>query len=110
VLARSLDVASIKAAAIAALCKHFHDDGLAAVLAPGFAPKRDRRADRRASRDLRRRGGLEIGEWEVRGDARPETRFHRRTGMTSVVPWLVVSEAGTLNERSALQMTAGLRL
>ena len=39
-----------------------HEDGVAAVLAPGFAPKRDWCADRRASRDYRRRSGLEIGE------------------------------------------------
>jgi hypothetical protein len=32
----------------------------------------------------------EIGEWEVRGDASIETRFDSRTGITSVVPWLVV--------------------
>jgi hypothetical protein len=41
------------------------------------------------------------GEWEVRGDARPETRFHRRTGMTSVVPWLVVSGSGRAEEQPA---------
>ena len=35
-----------------------------------------------------------IGELEVRGAARGETRFHFRTGITSVVPWLVVSESG----------------
>ena len=33
----------------------------------------------------------EIGESEVRGDARADPRFHFRTGITSVVPWLVVS-------------------
>ena len=33
------------------------------------------------------------GEWEVRGDARAETRFHFRMGITSVVPWLVVSDS-----------------
>ena len=33
------------------------------------------------------------GESEVRGAARTETRFHSRTGITSVVPWLVVSES-----------------
>jgi hypothetical protein len=32
-----------------------------------------------------------FGESEVRGAARAETRFHFRTGITSVVPWLVVS-------------------
>src|SRR5436305_11655131 len=36
------------------------------------------------------------GESEVRGAARTKTRFHRRTGFTSVVPWLGVSEAGPL--------------
>lgn len=34
------------------------------------------------------------GEWEVRGDARAETRFLFRTGITSVVPRLVVSDSG----------------
>jgi hypothetical protein len=28
----------------------------------------------------------EFGEWEVRGDARAETRSHFSTGITSVVP------------------------
>ena len=32
------------------------------------------------------------GEWEVRGDARVETRF--RTRIASLVPWLVVSGSG----------------
>ena len=36
------------------------------------------RGDRRAT-----------GELEVRGAARAETRFHFRTGIASVVPWLV---------------------
>jgi len=35
--------------------------------------------------------GRAAGEWEVRGDAQGETRFPFRTGITSVVPWLVVS-------------------
>ena len=35
---------------------------------------------------------LEMGEWEVRGDAEAETRFRFRTGITRVVPWRVVSE------------------
>jgi hypothetical protein len=34
---------------------------------------------------------LAASEWEVRSDTRAETRFHSRTGITSVVPWLVVS-------------------
>jgi len=38
------------------------------------------------------------GEWEVRGDARPETRFHFRTG-TIVVPWPVVSVSGLPSAR-----------
>lgn len=37
------------------------------------------------------RTNLLLGEWEVRGRARAETRFHFRTGIKSVVPWLVVS-------------------
>jgi hypothetical protein len=35
--------------------------------------------------------GCATGEWEVRGDARAETRFHFRTGITSVAPRMVVS-------------------
>jgi hypothetical protein len=50
-------------------------------------------------RNLRDFPGLDVsgvdgepgpGEWEVRDDAWIETRFHLRTGITSVVPWLVV--------------------
>src|SRR6516162_8617380 len=37
------------------------------------------------------------GEWEVHADARAETRFHFRTSIASVVPWLVVS--GSSSER-----------
>ena len=44
------------------LCKHFHEDGVGPVPPSGLAPKRDWCADRRASRDYRRRSGLEIGE------------------------------------------------
>jgi hypothetical protein len=44
-----------------------------------------------ASPGRSRRRSPAIGEWEVRGDARIETRFHFRTGITSVVPWLFVS-------------------
>ena len=33
-----------------------------------------------------------FGEWEVRGVAVAGTRFHFRTGIASVVPWLVVSD------------------
>jgi len=36
-----------------------------------------------------------IGEWAVRPDARAETRFHFCTGITSVVPSLVVSDTGS---------------
>jgi hypothetical protein len=43
------------------------------------------------------------GESEVRGDARAETRFHFRTDITSVVPWLVVSEMVAVD----LAITAG---
>lgn len=33
-------------------------------------------------------------QWEVRSDPRVGLRFHFRRGITSVVPWLVVSESG----------------
>ena len=36
-----------------------------------------------------------FGEWEVRGDARADTRSHFRTGITSVVPSLLVSDPGS---------------
>jgi hypothetical protein len=49
----------------------------------------DARAD-----DGRRPAG---GEWEVRGDAPAETRFHFRAGIPSLVPWLVV--AGSSSQR-----------
>jgi hypothetical protein len=42
---------------------------------------------------------LGIGEWEVRGDARAETCFHLRAGITSVMPWLVESGGGSLERR-----------
>ncbi|MGZ6590122.1 MAG: hypothetical protein ACXVHX_38505, partial [Solirubrobacteraceae bacterium] len=45
----------------------------------------------------------EFGEWEVRGDARAETSFHVRRGITSVVPWLVVSASGSVHVRSCAQ-------
>jgi hypothetical protein len=38
---------------------------------------------------------LAAGEWEVRGDARAETRCHFRTVITSVVPSVVVSDTGS---------------
>ena len=44
-----------------------------------------------ASVQAPRRG---FGESEVCGAARAETRFHFRAGITSVVPWLVVSGSG----------------
>ena len=50
-----------------------HKEGVAAVLAPEFAPKRDRQADRRASPGYGRRGGLEIGETQVPASRRRET-------------------------------------
>ena len=41
----------------------------------------------------RRRGSTaHVWRMGVRGDARAETRFHFRTDITGVVPWLVVSQ------------------
>ena len=63
-----------------------------------FRPRRhdDRRVDDAA--------GLAVGESEVRGAARAETRV--RTGITSVVPWLVVSEVvGILNAETSMWET-----
>ena len=70
------------------LCKHFHNHGVAALPAPGFAPKRDRCADRRASRDYRRRSGLEIGEKHVADEGRADTCLYaRRPIMVSAGSW-----------------------
>ena len=38
-----------------------------------------------------RHGNLHLGEREVRDNARFETHVHFRTGITRVVPWLVLS-------------------
>jgi hypothetical protein len=48
------------------------------------------RTDPSAARSVRA-----YGESEVRGAARAETRFHLRTAITSVVPWLVVSDSSS---------------
>jgi hypothetical protein len=53
------------------------------------------RADSAVDRLIDDAAMREIGEWEVRGDGRVETRFHFRTGITSVVPWLVVSASSS---------------
>jgi hypothetical protein len=47
------------------LCKHLNHHSVAAERTPRLAPKRDRRADRRAPPDNRPHGGLEIGELRV---------------------------------------------
>ena len=49
----------------------------------------------------------EIGEWEVRGDVRAGTRFHFRTGFTSVVPWLVGSDTGGQVRRLCASVRGG---
>jgi hypothetical protein len=48
------------------------------------------------------------GEWEVLGDARVASRFYFVTGITSVVPWLVVSESS--HAPTALHALPGLLL
>ena len=55
------------------LSKHFRDDGVAAVVTPGFAPKRDRCADRRASltTDGAAVSRLAISETSSRRSVRP---------------------------------------
>jgi hypothetical protein len=74
------------------LCKHFDDDGVAALLAPAFTPKRDWCVDRRASRDYRRRSGLEIGEKHVADDDPADTCLYaRRPIMVSAGSWARVS-------------------
>ena len=52
---------------------------------------------------------LEMGEWEVRGDAEAETRFRFRTGITRVVPWPVVSEGAVLSAAAPVSETAWFR-
>jgi hypothetical protein len=47
-----------------------------------------------------------IGEWEVRGDARAETPFHFRPGITSVVPRPVVSGSGSDADRRSMSASA----
>jgi hypothetical protein len=68
------------------LCKQFHDDGVAAVPAPGLAPKRDWCADRRASRDYRRRSGLEIGDEQGCRADRAETCVGMAAVLRAVAP------------------------
>jgi hypothetical protein len=85
------------------LCKHFHDDGVAAVPAPGLAPKRDWCADRRASRDYRRGSGLEIGEDQVALPTGQETCI----GLTAVP----AAERGAMRvARDAFPLFAGVAI
>jgi hypothetical protein len=57
-----------------------------------------------------------FGEREVRDDARFETRVHFRTGITRVVPWLVLSDSsrpqvgGELSLRGSFGVRAAVRL
>jgi hypothetical protein len=74
---------------------------------PSSSPARRPAFFRAGTRTLRgRRIRPHAGEWEVRGDARAETRFHFGTGITSVVPWLVVSRAEVSNAPIAVPETA----
>jgi hypothetical protein len=50
--------------------------------------------------------GCANGEQQVCGPAWGETRFHFRTRITSVVPWLVVPTAVTRRARSGPRITA----
>jgi hypothetical protein len=50
-----------------------------------------------------------FGEWEVRGDARAETRFRFRTGLMSVVPSLVVSGSGSPQGVANVKIVAASR-
>ena len=45
---------------------------------------------------------LEIGEWEVRGDAHATTRFHFRRGITSVAAYAEAFEAHNELETASL--------
>jgi hypothetical protein len=66
---------------IAALCKHFHDDGVAAVLAPGFAPKRDWWPIGEPHVTCGAVVSSEIGEEQVPGHPLVETHIAARAGM-----------------------------
>ena len=65
------------------LCKHLDRHSIAADRIPRFAPKRDRRADRRAAPDNRPHGGLEIGESQVVCLAAGRSRLCVETGFVA---------------------------
>jgi hypothetical protein len=57
------------------------------------APSSARQAQPRAPLIRHRDGACRArGEWEVRGDARVDTRFHFRAGIPSLVPWRLCLE------------------
>jgi len=65
------------------LCKHLDRHSIAADRTPRFAPKRDRRADRRAAPDNQPHGGLEIGESQVVCLAAGRSRLCVETGFVA---------------------------
>ena len=65
------------------LCKHLDHHSVAADRTHRFAPKRDRRADRRAAPDNRPHGGLEIGESQVVCLAAGRSRLCVETGFVA---------------------------
>jgi hypothetical protein len=71
-------------------------------VAPEFVPKQNCELSGSRGPCADDAARLGHGEWEVRGDGRAKTRFHFRTRITSVVPWLVVS--GTGSPRSFLEV------
>jgi hypothetical protein len=71
-------------------------------VAPEFVPKQNCELSGSRGPSANDAARLGHGEWEVRGDGRAKTRFHFRTRITSVVPWLVVS--GTGSPRSFLEV------
>jgi hypothetical protein len=68
-----------------AICKRVHGRIIGAGVAPEFMPKRNFELIGSHGRRPDDAVPPEIGEWEVHGDARAETRFHFRTGTSSVV-------------------------
>ena len=88
--------------------KRFYDDGAAAVVTPGFAPKRDWCADRRAAPDNQPHGGLEIGEQQVRGHRWVKTRVRSGAGIKpGATSWLVVSDTSMLRTECLLARFSG---
>jgi len=76
-----------------AIGKHLRDRGAGAGVAPEFMSNQNSALVDITVGWSNDAPCPEIGEWEVRSDARVDARFHFRAGIPSLVPWLVVSGA-----------------